>query len=100
MADFNLDLRVAEAYIEEESDGDSPIQVELGILDGTTPPEEWIEAIDEGHVLVLDIEGELNELAAPFAREIKDNGGQLIRFRGFLIISPPGIDIDTERLNA
>lgn len=99
MADFNLDLRAAEEFIDDESDGETPIQVELGILDGTTPPEEWTDAVEDGHVLVLDIDGDLNELAAPFAREIKDDGGQLIRFRGFLIISPPGIDIDTDRLS-
>ncbi len=98
MADFELDLRAAEEHFEEQEAADTSTQVVLGILDGTTPPEEWIETIDAGHVLMLDIDGELNELAAGFARDIKDDGGKLIRFRGFLIVTPPGIDIDTERL--
>jgi hypothetical protein len=47
---------------------------------------------------VLNVEGDLNELAAGFARDIKEAGGQLMHFRGFLIVTPPGVSIDAERL--
>lgn len=96
MSDFDLDLRTAE---DELDDPDGPSQVVLGILDGQTDPDEWISHIERDDVLVLAIEGELNELAAGFARDIRDMGGQLVHFREFLIISPPGRDIDTDRLN-
>lgn len=95
MDDFELDLRNAEAELDTE-EGDR--RVVLGVLDGETPPEEWIEAVLGGSVLVLDIEGDLAELAAPFADEIKDRGGTLMHFRGFLLVGPPGTDIDAERL--
>ena len=101
MAGFDLDLRAVEEHIEDADDtdieGEGP-RIILGLLNGRTPPNEWIEAVAEGHVLVLDIEGDLNELAAGFAREIKDAGGHLVRFRGFLIVTPAHIEIDTARL--
>lgn len=50
-------------------------------------------------MLVLSIDGELNELATDFAREIKDMGGHLVHFRGFLIVTPSGIHVDTDRLD-
>ena len=95
MSEFNLDLRDAEGHLE-----DLPTdEIMLGILDGTTPPEEWIGAIENDNVLVLAIEGDLNELAAGFAREIRDMGGELMHFREFLIVSPPDVSINTDRLS-
>jgi hypothetical protein len=96
MDDFDLDLRAAEGELDDIDDADN--RIILGVLDGTTPSSEWIGAIRDGFVLMLAIEGDLNELAADFAREIKDMGGHLVHFRGFLVISPPGIHIDMNRL--
>ncbi len=103
MAKFDLDLRAVEEHIQDASDGDiesAGPSIVLGLLNGRTPPEEWIEAVDDGNVLVLDIEGDLNDLAAGFARHIKDDGGHLVRFRGFLIVTPEHIEIDTTRLGS
>jgi SepF-like predicted cell division protein (DUF552 family) len=97
MSEFDLDLRNAEEQLEEEGDGGS--EVVLGILDGSTDPDEWIEAVEDGNILVLNVEGDLNRLAAGFAREIRDTGGTLMRFRGFLVVTPPGVGIDTDRLS-
>jgi hypothetical protein len=97
MSEFDLDLRNAEAQLEGGEDGGS--EVVLGILDGSTDPTEWIETIEDGKVLVLNVEGDLNRLAAGFAREIRDAGGTLMRFRGFLVVTPPGVGIDTDRLS-
>jgi hypothetical protein len=95
MSDFDLDLQTAEGELDDpESSGD----VVLGVLDGTTDPETWISHAENDDVLVLNIDGDLNELAAGFAREIRDAGGELMHFRGFLVISPPGRAIDTDRL--
>lgn len=95
MSDFDLDLRHAEEQIETaEYEG----RLVLGVLDGTTDPEEWIAETERGNVLVLAIEGDLSELAAEFARDIKDRGGELMHFRQFLLVAPPGVDIDTDRL--
>ncbi|MFC7165958.1 DUF5779 family protein [Halospeciosus flavus] len=92
---FSLDLRTAEEEIDVEGyDG----QVVLGVLDGSTPGEEWLEEVNAGKVLFLDIVGDLNELAAEFAPEVKESGGKLMRFRGFLVVVPPGVDLDTSRL--
>ena len=99
MSDFSLDLRSVEDHIEEEDeDGEGPSRIELGVLDGSTPDREWIDAVDEGAVLVLNVEGDVNQLAAGFARDVKDDGGELVHFRGFLLVSPPGVRIDTDRL--
>jgi hypothetical protein len=100
MADFDLDLRAVEDQIDDaEDDGGSVSgRIVLGVLDGTTPDEEWIESVRDGHVLVLAVEGDINERAAGFAREIKDAGGDLVHFRGFLIVSPPEVSVDTGRL--
>lgn len=95
MDTFDLDLLAVEDQLEDEN-VDS--RVVLGVLDGTTPPTEWVGAVRDGAVLVLAVEGDVNELAADFARTIKDMGGHLVHFRGFLIISPPGISVDTDRL--
>jgi SepF-like predicted cell division protein (DUF552 family) len=95
MGDFDLDLR----HAEEQLDGDDREgTVTLGVLDGSTPAEEWVEAVEAGDVLVLSVQGDLNRLASGFARDVKDMGGQLMHFREFLVVTPPGIAIDTERL--
>lgn len=105
MDDFDLDLRTVEEQLEEADDeeiaamADDAAGVELGILDGTTPPKEWIAAIEADRMLVLAIDGDLNELAAGFARDIYELGGDLVHFRGFLIVTPPGLAVDTTRLD-
>jgi hypothetical protein len=93
---FNLDLRNAEEEIDlpEEFDGN----VTLGVLDGTTPDSEWLGEVDDGNVLLLAVEGDLNELAAGFAGDLKDAGGTLMHFREFLVVAPPGVGVDTDRL--
>lgn len=96
MGEFELDLQSVEREIDEQGDGDG--EVVLGVLDGATPSQKWIELVDDGSVLVLAVEGDLNDLAAGFAREIRDRGGHLVHFRRFLVVSPPGIHIDTDRL--
>lgn len=104
MEDFDLDLRTVEEQLEDE---EAPIEkstveaegVELGVLDGSTDPEEWIGSIEAGRVLVLAIEGDLNDLAAGFARDVYEIGGELVHFRGFLIITPPAMAVDTSRLD-
>ncbi|WP_135534384.1 MULTISPECIES: DUF5779 family protein [Halostella] len=98
MSDFSLDLRSVEDHIEDEDDGMGAARIELGVLDGTTPDEEWIETIEQGTILVLNVEGDVNELAAGFARDVRDEGGELVHFRGFLLAAPPGVHIDTDRL--
>ena len=95
MGDFDLDLQTAEGELDEP---DPSGQVVLGVLDGTTDPEAWIEHVENDDVLVLNVEGDLNELAAGFARDIRDLGGELMHFRGFLVVSPPGREIDSDRL--
>lgn len=96
MSDFNLDLRNAETELETE---DIEGSVVLGVLDGSTDPGEWVSNVEAGNVLVLAIQGDLNKLAAGFAREVKDLGGQLMHFRKMLIVTPPGTDINTDRLD-
>lgn len=94
MTDFGLDLERAEQELEEAAEGD----VILGVLDGTSDPQEWIAAVDRGNVLLLAIEGDLNRLAAGFAREVRGEGGSLMHFRGFLVVTPEGVEIDSDRL--
>ncbi|WP_144903702.1 DUF5779 family protein [Halobellus captivus] len=94
MSDFNLNLSEAEEHLDDDVEGD----VVLGVLDGSTDPELWIEAIESDNVLVLAVEGDLNELAKGFARPVRDMGGTLTHFRRFLVVAPPGVDIDTDRL--
>lgn len=97
MSDWDLDLRDAEEQLEEAgAAGD----VVLGVLDGETDPQVWVNHVDYGNVLVLAIEGDLNELAAGFARDVKDMDGELMHFRGFLVVTPPGVSIDTDRLDS
>lgn len=96
-----LDLQAVEDQIDAETDEsrETSSRVVLDVLDGTTPPEEWIQLVASGAVLVLYVDGDLNELAAGFARDIRDGGGGLMHFRGFLIVTPAGIDIDSDRLD-
>jgi len=98
MSDWDLDLRDAEEQMDEAfaAAGDVVLGV---VLDGTTDPDEWVRSIDYGNTLVLSVDGDLNELAAGFAREVKDMGGELMHFRGFLVVTPPGVTIDTDRLS-
>jgi len=104
MSDFDLDLRAVEEHVEEaEAEDDAEGgggRVVLDVLDGSTDDEEWLDLIEGGNVLVLNVEGDVNELAAGFAREVRDADGDLVHFRGFLIVAPPGIDVDRERLQA
>ncbi|POG54932.1 DUF5779 family protein [Haloferax marisrubri] len=95
MGDFNLNLQTAEEHLDED---DAEGDVVLGVLDGSTPPEEWVQSVARGNVLFLAIEGDLNKLASGFARDIKDMDGQLMHFRKFLVVSPPGVDINTDDL--
>jgi len=100
MSDFDgLDLQSVEDELDGDGDGAGSGRVVLGVLDGSTPPEEWIETVEAGAVLVLNVEGDLNELAAGFARDVKEGGGELVHFRGFLVVTPPGVAIDADRLD-
>ena len=95
MSDFDLNLRGAEEHLDDvEIQGD----VVLGVLNGETDPEVWVRNVEEGNVLVLAVQGDLNELAEGFAREIKERGGTLMHFRRFLVVAPEGVNIDTDRL--
>ncbi|RJT05337.1 MULTISPECIES: DUF5779 family protein [Halococcus] len=96
MSDFDLDLQAIEGEI-DEADG-AATRVVLGVLDGGTPKSEWVAEIESGGVLVLAVEGDLNRLAGGFARDVRELGGELIHFRQFLIVTPPGVSIDTDRL--
>ena len=99
MSDFEgLDLQAVEDQMDDGDGGEGSNRVVLAILDGSTSPQEWTDAVDDGDVLVLDVDGDVNELASTFARDIKDAGGELMHFRGFLIVTPPGVAIDTDRL--
>ena len=97
MSDFDLDLRAMEEHIEDEELGVDGDEV-LDVLDGTTPPEERVETISEGSVLLLAVDGDVNELAAGFARDVSEAGGNLVHFRGFLVVTPPGVEVDNSRL--
>lgn len=94
---FDLDLRSAEEHLDLPEDMESS-RVVLGVLDGTTPDDEWIAEVEQGHVLVLAVDGDLNRLAAGWAKDVKTAGATLMHFRRFLVVTPPGVDIDTDRL--
>jgi hypothetical protein len=98
MSDFDIDLRGAEEHLATEEGGPAG-DVVLGVLDGSTDPEEWIEAVDAGKVLVLAVEGDINRRASGFARDVADMGGTLMHFRDFLVVTPPGTGVDNDRLN-
>jgi len=95
MSDFDLDLRAIES---EMDDSEGPHQIVLDVLDGTTPDDEYLDLIERGHILVCAVEGDVNERAAGFARDVRAAGGSLVHFRGFLIVTPPGVSVDTDRL--
>lgn len=97
MAEFDLDLQAVEDKLEGGEERDS--RIVLDILDGSTPDAEWIELLEDDAVLVLSVDGDVNELAAGFARDVRDMGGELVHFRGFLIVAPPGVSVDTDRLD-
>ena len=94
---LDLDLQTAEGELDVPEAGDGG-RVVLGVLDGSEAPETWVENVASGNVLVLNVDGDLNELAAGFARDVRDMGGELMHFRGFLVVTPPGVEIDTDRL--
>ncbi|MBX0323548.1 hypothetical protein EGH21_10955 [Halomicroarcula sp. F13] len=99
MSDFEgLDLQAVEDQMEADADAGGSNRVVLGVLDGSTADDEWLEMVENGVVLVLNVDGDLNELASGFARPVKESGGELMHFRGFLVVTPPGVSIDTDRL--
>ena len=97
MTDWDLDLRGAEAELDTPAPAGG--DVVLDVLDGSTEPTVWVRHVEAGDVLVLAVDGDLNELAAGFARAVKDAGGSLMHFRGFLVVTPPETAIDTDRLS-
>ena len=96
VTDFDLDLRAAEEELDDEREGSG--DVTLAALDGSTDPEEWVDLVADGRTLLLAVDGDLNALAAPFAREVSEMGGTLTHFRDKLVVAPPGVDVDTSRL--
>ena len=98
MTEFDLDLRAVEDQIDEEERKERETRVELGVLDGTTPAEEWVAAVEDDRLLVLSVDGDVNERAAGFAREVTERGGEIVHFRGFLVVVPPDVGVDTDRL--
>ncbi len=96
MPDFDLDLQTAEGEMDNPTRED---RVVLGILDGTTDPDEWVEAVAAGNTLVLHVDGNLASLAEGFAPQLKELGAELMHFRGKLVVAPPGRNIDTSRLS-
>lgn len=98
VSDFEIDLQAVEEHLDDAEDGDGGGQVVLGVLDGTTPASEWADAVRNGYVLVLAIEGDLNRLAAGFAEDVSEEGGDLVQFRDFLVVTPAGVEIDRSRL--
>jgi hypothetical protein len=98
MGDFDLDLRGAEEQLPDDTDVGASGDVELGVLDGSTDPAEWIAAVEAGQTLVLAVEGDVNRLASGFARDVADMGGTLMHFRDVLVVTPPGVGVDNSRL--
>lgn len=94
MTEFDLDL----GAIEQDMDEGREREVILGLLDGTTPGEDWVDAVAAGNVLVLAVDGLLTDLAADFAPQIREGGGSVVHFRDFLVVAPPDVDVDTSRL--
>lgn len=97
MGEFDLDLQTVEDQLEAETEGD--VHIVLDVLDGTTPDAEWLELLEAGTTLVLNVDGDVNELAAGFARDVSEMDGELVHFRGFLLVAPPGVSVDTSRLS-
>jgi hypothetical protein len=100
MSDIDLDLQTVEEELTDEEEGDDGDgRVVLGVLDGTTPDEEWVEIVEDGGTLVLSIEGDVNELAAGFATDVRELDGDLMQVRGFVVVTPRGVGIDASRLD-
>ena len=91
---FDLDLKAVEAQM--ETDGYE--RVVVGVLDGSTPAEEWIETVEAGAVLVLSVSGDVNELGGDVADVVRELGGDMVSFGNSLVATPPGVTIDTDRL--
>ncbi len=98
MSDFDLDLRAVEEHIEEDPEFELEGSVVLDILDDSSDPQSLINSVGAGNVLILAVDGDVNQLAAGFARDIKEAGGSLVHFRGFLVVTPPGVEVDTSNL--
>lgn len=96
VSDFDLDLRAAEEQLDDEHEGSG--DVTIAVLDGSTDTEQWVSMVADGQTLLLAVDGDLNALAAPFAREVTEMGGTLTHFRDKLVVTPPGVDVDTSRL--
>ncbi len=95
MDPYELDLE----SVEEGLDLSTDQKIILGFLDGSVPESEWISELELGNVLVLQIKGELEALIQEIAPHIKENGGSIVHFRGFLIITPSTISVDNTRLS-
>ena len=95
MDSYELDLE----SVEEALDLSEDQKIILGFLDGSVPESEWISELELGNVLVLQIKGELEDLIQEVAPYIKENGGSIVHFRGFLIITPSTISVDNPRLS-
>ncbi len=95
MDSYELDLE----SVEEALDLSEDQKIILGFLDGSVPESEWISELELGNVLVLQIKGELEDLIQEVAPYIKENGGSIVHFRGFLIITPSTISVDNTRLS-
>lgn len=93
MGDFDLDLGSIEENIEE---GDR--RVILDILEESTSGDTWVADVTDGNIIVLHVIGELDEVVGGFAEKINSIGGSIVHFRSFLILTPPGVEIDTDRL--
>jgi hypothetical protein len=100
MGEFDLDLQAVEEELDtdDEQETAGSDRVVLGVLDGSTPDDEWVETVADGNTLVLAVEGDVNELAAGFARDVSEMGGDLMQFRGFLVVTPGGVSIDASRV--
>lgn len=96
MGEFDLDL----GRIEQDLAGDEAGRVVLGVLGEDAAGKDWLGEIRQGRVLVLAVDGDLNQVGHEFATGVKDFGGSLVHFRGFLIATPPGITVDTSNLSA
>jgi MinD-like ATPase involved in chromosome partitioning or flagellar assembly len=93
MGEFDLDLGSIEENMPEDDR-----RVILDVLDGSSSGEQWVRDVASGNVLVLHVRGELDELVGEFAEDIKEFGGSITHFRSFLVIVPPDVEIDTDRL--
>lgn len=115
MSDFGLDLQTVEQEIQKQQDspahedektkktedtdtGEESRRIVLDVLDGTANADEWTSLVRSGTPLVLAVEGDIEESASPFVREIVEMGGDIVHFRSFLIVVPPEVEIDNSRL--